>query len=140
MRMRDGRVLMEKMRYRTIYVEKSSWLIALYLKAKVNVHGTRTGLSFALVYFQQRTRWFLRLLLAHLQTHVSGEILCISFMSDVLRRRGKARKIQGGSPSYVCQSCASCPERNCLSQPPYHGDNGRRETGWFARLTRSSAN
>lgn len=65
-----------------------------------------------------------------------------SLMYFMFRRHGKTREIRGGSPSYVCHSCASCSQRHSPCKPPRGTRNGvlrRWEIGWFARLTKPSA-
>ncbi|KAG1750149.1 hypothetical protein EDB19DRAFT_1678572 [Suillus lakei] len=68
---------------------------------------------------------------------------CSSCRITCKQIHGKTREIQGGSPSYVCDVCASNPQRHCQCHS-LHGVGNivvlrRRETGWFAGLTRSSA-
>ncbi|KAG2107127.1 hypothetical protein BD769DRAFT_137779 [Suillus cothurnatus] len=45
-------------------------------------------------------------------------ITCNSCWITCKQTHGKTREIRGGSPSYVCHSCASCPQRQCSWQPP----------------------
>ncbi|KAG2107097.1 hypothetical protein BD769DRAFT_1502323 [Suillus cothurnatus] len=67
---------------------------------------------------------------------------CSSCRITCKQTHGKTREIQGGSLSYVCDICASSPQRHCQCHLPHGVNSGvlrRRETGWFAGLTRSSA-
>ncbi|KAG1887290.1 hypothetical protein F4604DRAFT_1240871 [Suillus subluteus] len=67
---------------------------------------------------------------------------CSSCRITCKQTHSKTREIQGGSPSYVCNICASSPQRHCQCHSPYGVGNGvlrQRETGWFAGLTRFSA-
>ncbi|KAG1832574.1 hypothetical protein DFJ58DRAFT_823115 [Suillus subalutaceus] len=69
-------------------------------------------------------------------------ITCSSCRITCKRTHGKTRKIRGGSPSYVCHSCISCPQRHCPWQLPRGMGTSvlrLREIGWFAGLIRSSA-
>lgn len=69
-------------------------------------------------------------------------ITCNSCRFTCKQTHGKTREIQGGSPSYVCHSCASCSQQHSPCKPPRGMRNGvlrRWETGWFTGLTKSSA-
>ncbi|KAG1779140.1 hypothetical protein EV702DRAFT_1090663 [Suillus placidus] len=69
-------------------------------------------------------------------------ITCSSCRITCKQTHGKTREIRGGSPSYVCHSCALYPPRHCPWQPSHGLGNGvlrRREIGWFAGFIGSSA-